>query len=1137
MRDEANQSLELCSTIDYNDESKEGEVRCLIYEEVLRNIPGIHLGILFTLVGTLACTVDNKITGSYGSQHPGEEINKTISAADSSIVLVEGDQYGALLTLSQVMNQDETIQWSIVGGESDFLSSSGEVILTRGLPSVFVQIQALNDLLVEGNENFTLTIKAVNLNITLPIPITLQDQTTEAQLAILGLSSFDYGVKINGSTTSHTFTLINSGQSLADSLSAMSLPSPFVWKGGAYPGTGGDCANELVGGTTCSLVIDFSPLSSNTYSENLTIGYGDGNSTESLIFNISGTAQASSPSLDLTPSSVLAMDLSGGISPGSAVTLTLENTGNLITGVIQSPALAGTDPGNFEVLNDNCVGNTLTPLATCTLQIRPKAVTDGSYAASISVSDGGVTSGSTVLSGTASGFVESISVVPLYPANGSLWTYYILNGNSGQDIFHQTDTDCSGTPDKLDYCVHAGEMRKVSVTSYVSCTNLSATDSLGAFDWTCDDSGVNVQFYSQLKWNKGLVDLVNAASWKSNQVTVKYSGYTVAQSSSSSWWTNPVVLAPLHTTSGAKILDGNDDDGTGPDIPYAQGSIVTINQDITNGGYSLSQDHMALVVLPGFTLTRSPSGGAGHSTIDLNYSDYCWLEGHINSSHRNDDVISGYYADYFQLRNINVENSTGNGIYIDHSEVGTANNIASFNHSSSGFFDYANLYNRYRGLTLYDNSVGFRTECSVCTFDDIVAHDNSGAGISIAWNSGVQGRNFLSYSNGDEGIAVGPTTDSVFSHLISLNNASGVLSYTGSSNLTFGDVLIANSSANGVDLYGDEVRFMNLTVSNSGGTGIINRSTNSTFWNVTTIGNGSDGFTEDYSSRTALGNFLSANNTSYGLWITSDNGKYKNIFTQGNGDYSVVLEYSSCHHNTFTGYLALTESVLCSVWSAGAQPGLIDATCTDSGVNLSNSYTGNTSDATFLLSKDMTNSYVGRIAVDDSQNASDSSGSASYVSITDWTHFENEFRFFGKNGTSVLDSGFQGRCGSASTCRIFDLRPWSVDTQIFNRNFDGINANPSFVANTTCPSVIHGNQVSTDAKSSPSTFLTHAVEILFDGVGDDDGFCESGEACLYTPHIGGYQGEGDYLTGGTCTFQDGTITGVTMYYRPIQGAP
>ena len=67
-----------------------------------------------------------------------------------------------------------------------------------------------------------------------------------------------------------------------------------------------------------------------------------------------------------------------------------------------------------------------------------------------------------------------------------------------------------------------------------------------------------------------------------------------------------------------------------------------------------------------------------------------------------------------------------------------------------------------------------------------------------------------------------------------------------------------------------------------------------------------------------------------------------------------------------------------------------------------------------------------------------------------------------------------------------------------------------------------------------NTYLLNALEIYGDGIGDDDGLCETDEACIYGPNIGAYQGEGSY-TSTTCTFTDGTITGVTMYAYETNG--
>ena len=66
-------------------------------------------------------------------------------------------------------------------------------------------------------------------------------------------------------------------------------------------------------------------------------------------------------------------------------------------------------------------------------------------------------------------------------------------------------------------------------------------------------------------------------------------------------------------------------------------------------------------------------------------------------------------------------------------------------------------------------------------------------------------------------------------------------------------------------------------------------------------------------------------------------------------------------------------------------------------------------------------------------------------------------------------------------------------------------------------------------------FLKYAFEIGDDDIGNNNGLCESNEACIYTPNVGSFQGEGDYKTPGTCTFTGGTVVNVQIYGYPITG--
>ena len=77
--------------------------------------------------------------------------------------------------------------------------------------------------------------------------------------------------------------------------------------------------------------------------------------------------------------------------------------------------------------------------------------------------------------------------------------------------------------------------------------------------------------------------------------------------------------------------------------------------------------------------------------------------------------------------------------------------------------------------------------------------------------------------------------------------------------------------------------------------------------------------------------------------------------------------------------------------------------------------------------------------------------------------------------------------------------------------------------------------VTTDQKPAPNTYLTNAIEVVGDYVGDEDGLCESNENCVYTPNVGAYQGHGDIGNLDYCDFQNGTLSNIFMLAHPLNG--
>jgi hypothetical protein len=128
---------------------------------------------------------------------------------------------------------------------------------------------------------------------------------------------------------------------------------------------------------------------------------------------------------------------------------------------------------------------------------------------------------------------------------------------------------------------------------------------------------------------------------------------------------------------------------------------------------------------------------------------------------------------------------------------------------------------------------------------------------------------------------------------------------------------------------------------------------------------------------------------------------------------------------------------------------------------------------------------------------------------------------------------------------------------------DGATTNDAFSSGNACPAEVGGNvRVQTGSfnvanasaypgwsngieisgngingcesgESCVQRYLTNAIEYLAVSTGDLDGLCESGEACIYTPNFGAYQGHGSIV--GPCIFSAGDVANVQMYSWETNG--
>ena len=697
-------------------------------------------------------------------------------------------------------------------------------------------------------------------------------------------------------------------------------------------------------------------------------------------------------------------------------------------------------------------------------------------------------------SSTGSFTIETqLVLTKLYPLNGSNWNDWVKNTDTTKDEYHQTDTACAGTETGVvKACVHGGEKLKVVLTGQTSCTNLTGTDDLGVFQWTCDSTTSPVQFYtSGFQTGKGLGDLITGTSWRNLTFTVKNSGTTLAQSASTALWTNTITA-----------LTDNSGGSDSAIVLTTQSTVYILSASRASQGYLINADKIAIVTLPGVTMTyggqttsnslSSGEAGAGgfFNLVGAGSQKYLWIEGSYNHDTAGQDAISRFRTvTYSRFHNLTITKSTA-------------------------------------GLELYSSNYNIASQITI----------EGGIGLKMRW---------------------------------------GTSSYN-----YFENVTVNNSTDHGLELYGSYNRFNALHINTTTNTAIdintadYNKLYNVNIYNTTTTAS-ANGITIGNSTTGNTLQKIKISSASYRGIVESGNGDniWSDLTIIGHGNYPIVAQKKATYHgvtslnggqillsdpNQTINNLAAPNSLRITIsdgskilsniaapdvrtsadaTSINVYNGLIAESCTrasgDSTGPASTTCANGTGSTATVAQTAITSSFMGKVTTDDTTNAHDTNGLAAYSSITDGNNFQYEYRGYGVEGSAYPNADNRGRCSTGNS-RIWDARLKASDTILRNRSGDITNGNGTFTAGATCPAAVHGSRTLTDLLTTPNTFLVSAYEIWGDRIGDDDGLCESNEACIYQPNIGSYAGEGDYSSN-TCTFVNGTVTGVTMYAYPTNG--
>ena len=274
-------------------------------------------------------------------------------------------------------------------------------------------------------------------SIVLPISGTAQ---TVADLVVSDSPSYDFGPNGTGSLTSKILTVTNNGEFEASSLSGTGLIAPFSFFGGSFPGSGGTCAAKLAGAASCTIVVDFSPIATGNFSDDVELSFYDGLAIQSVTRTLEG--EGVGPALiEISDGPIFDFGANAiGSSTQKAFTFT-NNGGVDATSIAENGNITGHFSflgGSYPGTGGTC-GSTLAPAASCSVMLSydPLAPQSDNGNLSISYDDSGSTQ-------TASRFIVATALNPallvLSPvspydfgtvAQGSSNTFTLLVSNSG----------------------------------------------------------------------------------------------------------------------------------------------------------------------------------------------------------------------------------------------------------------------------------------------------------------------------------------------------------------------------------------------------------------------------------------------------------------------------------------------------------------------------------------------------------------------------------------------------------------------------------------------------------------------------------------------------------------------------------
>ncbi len=279
-------------------------------------------------------------------------------------------------------------------------------------------------------------------------------QGTGANPAVLTISDasvYIYGNVGVGASADHTFTIAYSGGVPATGVAPVALSAPFSFKGGTYPGVGGDCGSTV--SANCSVVVTYTPTTNVTSNSSLDLNYNNGASGQISTRQISGTGIFTRAVLSFNEGTTFDYGSRGSIVDH---TFTLKNIGVATATVVSNLTFPSGDftykGGSFPGVGGDCGLGPVPVGAACVVVVtfNPSGAGLKSSSFSVNYDDGlGVTQNTVIaIQGTATtNAVLSIADWPAYaytaygfPADPATYDFGTAGVSALEHTFYITNT-------------------------------------------------------------------------------------------------------------------------------------------------------------------------------------------------------------------------------------------------------------------------------------------------------------------------------------------------------------------------------------------------------------------------------------------------------------------------------------------------------------------------------------------------------------------------------------------------------------------------------------------------------------------------------------------------------------------------